>query len=156
DLHKEMRSQGLSSRTRLLHVEVMNATPLLVEKMGVRKGTRLLYLERVLEGEEEPLVFDRKYLLSDKSQPLLEAELGHGSIVELFAGNEAMVPVRNELTLSVTSLDAKDAEVLRAKRGAPAFSLEQLMIAANDVRVGWGRMLYRGDKFQFKSLSRML
>jgi GntR family transcriptional regulator len=124
--------------------------------LGVEKGEKVIYLKRILEGGGEPLVLDRKYILLDRSQPLLESELGHGSIEDLFEGNPDMVPVRADLKLSTTVLSKREAQLLGGAKGDPAFCMEQLIFAANDRRVIWGWMLYRGDSFSFESSSRLL
>lgn len=154
DFHEEMRNQGLSSEAKLLKVKLVSAGRQQAEKLDIRKGKRVIYLERLLEGGGEPLVFDRKYILFDKSQPLLEAELGYGSIDDLFSGNPDMIPVRADLTLAATVLNEKEAQLLKAVAGDPAFCMEQLVFAANERRVVWGWAVYRGDKFRFNSLSR--
>ncbi|MBC7229911.1 MAG: GntR family transcriptional regulator [Actinobacteria bacterium] len=156
DLHDEMRMQGLSSEVRLLGVRVVRAGKTAASRLGIKKGEKVIYLERILEGGDEPLVLDRKYVLLDRSQPLLESELGHGSMQELFAGNPDMAPVRADLKLSATVLSAREAKLLESGEGAPAFCLEQLIFAANDRRVVWGWLIYRGDRFSFESSSRLL
>lgn len=120
----------------------------------MERNDRALYLERILRGEDETPVFDRKYILYDPSRPLLEAELGHGTTTELFENCTDMLPVKTEPTLSCTVLDAREADLLRSEEGAPAFCMEQLVWAANDLKMAWGWMIYRGDRFRFKSLSR--
>lgn len=156
DFHDEMRMQGISSDVQLLGVKVVPAGAVQAEKLGIRKGERAIYLERILEGDGDPLVFDRKYIIVDRSQPILEAELGHGSIGELFSGNPGMAPVRADLKLSATKLTAREARLLKSRKGAPAFCMEQLIYAANDRRVIWGWLIYRGDAFSFSSSSRLL
>lgn len=156
DFHEEMRTQGIATRGSLLSVKAVKAGRMVADKLGIRKGRKVLYLERVLEGDEEPLVFDRKYILYDRDQPLLETELGHGSTAELFSGNPDLMPLRAELKLTAANLTAREAELLRSQEGAPAFCMEQLIYAANDLKVIWGWMIYRGDKFSFESLSRPL
>jgi GntR family transcriptional regulator len=156
DLHDEMRMQGLSADVRLLGVKVVPAGKAPASRLGIKKGEKLIYMERVLEGGGEPMVLDRKYILLDRSQPLLESELGHGSTEDLFAGNVEMAPVRADLKLSATTLSAREAQLLGGRRGAPAFCMEQLIFAANDKRVIWGWLIYRGDRFSFESSSRLL
>lgn len=156
DLHDEMRMQGLSTDVKLLGVRVVPAGKVPASMLGIRRGEKVIFMERVLEGGGEPLVLDRKYVLLDRSQPLLESELGHGSTDDLFAGNPEMVPVRADLKLAVTVLSAREAQLLKGKKGAPAFCMEQLIFAANDKRVIWGWLLYRGDRFDFESSSRLL
>ena len=154
DFQEEMRNQGLSATSRLLRARVVAAGKMAAEKLGLGVEDRVLYLERILEGEGEPLVFDRKYLLYDPSRPLLEAELGHGTTTELFASCPDLLPVRAELTLSATVLTAAEGESLQSEEGSPALCMEQMVWAANDLKVAWGWMIYRGDKFSFPSLSR--
>lgn len=156
DFHDEMRRQGISPDVTLLVVKAVPAGRVPADRLGIRKGERVIYLERVLEGGGEPLVFDRKYILLDRSQPLLEAELGHGSMGELFSTIPEMAPVRADLTLSATNLNAREARLLKSGKGNPAFCMEQLIYAANDRKVIWGWLIYRGDKFSFSSSSRLL
>lgn len=156
DLRDELRMQGLSPDVRLLGVKVVPAGKTPASILGIGRGDKVIYLERVLEGGGEPLVLDRKYILLDRSQPLLESELGHGSTQDLFAGNPDMAPVRADLKLSATVLSTREAQFLGARKGAPAFCMEQLIFAAADKRVIWGWLIYRGDKFSFESSSRLL
>jgi GntR family transcriptional regulator len=154
DFQEEMKNQGISASARLMGARVIAAGDVPAKKLGLKKGAHVLYLERILQGEGQPLAFDRKYLHYDPSQPLLEAELGHGTTTELFSNCPDLLPVRAELTLSATVLTHREATLLESKQGSPAFCMEQLVWAANDLKVAWGWMIYRGDKFAFSSLSR--
>jgi len=156
DFHEEMRRQGLSTQARILSTKVVPAGRIQADKLGIREGGKVIRLERLLEGDEEPLVFDRKYILPDRSHPLLEAELGHGSIDELFSGVPEMAPVRADLKLSATVLTSREARLLDSRKGAPAFCMEQLIFAVNNRKIVYGWMIYRGDKFDFSSSSRFL
>jgi GntR family transcriptional regulator len=155
DFHEEMKAQGLDSTVKLLKVELVKAPGKVAENLGLRKGERVIYLERLMEAEGEPRVLDRKYILFDSSQPLLEAELGYGSSEELFAHNPDLVTVGSELSLSATTLRPREAELLASEPGSPAFCMEQLIFAANEQRLSWGWLIYRGDKFRFNSMGRL-
>jgi GntR family transcriptional regulator len=109
DFHEEMRAQGADSGVRLLGVKLVPAGKVPAEKLGIKRGKRVIYLERILEGDGEPLVFDRKYMLYDHTQPLLEAELGHEEIPELFSRQPRFAPVRSDLTLSASVLNQREA-----------------------------------------------
>jgi len=154
DFQEEMKNQGLSASCQLMQTRMVPAGETASAKLDLEEGEHVLYLERVLEGAGQPLAFDRKYVIYDPSQPLLEAELGHGTTSELFSGCPDLLPVRAELSLSATALSPREAEILDGRQGAPAFCMEQLVWAANDRKVAWGWMIYRGDKFVFRSLSR--
>ncbi len=154
DFHEEMRRQGLSTRSTILSVKAVAAGGVPAGRLGIDEGGKVILLERLLEGDGEPLVFERKYILPDRSHPLLEAEIGHGSIDELFADVPEMAPVRAELNLSVTVLTAREARLLDSRKGAPAFRMEQLVYAVNNRKVMYGWMIYRGDRFNFDSSSR--
>lgn len=156
DFHEEMRRQGLATEVKILSVKITPAGRVQADKLGIRKGEKVIHLERVLEGDGEPLVFDRKYILPDRSQPLLEAEIGHGTTEELFSSSPGMAPVRADLNLSATVLSTAEARLLNSRKGAPAFCMEQLIYAVNDRKVIWGWLIYRGDKFDFTSSSRFL
>lgn len=154
DFHQEMSKQGIDSTTRLLAAKVVKAGEAEAENLKIKKGDKVVYMERVMEAGGEPLVFDRKFILYDPSRPFLEEEIGYESSPELFSGFPEMQPVRADLTLSVTILNAMEAELLNCIESSAAFRMEQLLWAANDLRVAWGWMLYRGDRFEFHSLGK--
>mgnify|MGYP000861916385 CR=1 FL=1 len=156
DFHEMMREQGAGADVKLLGVRLVPAGKVPAERLGIRKGKRALYLERLLLRDGEPVIFDRKYVRYDHSQPLLEAELGHGSTEELFGSNRALAPVRAELELGATVLNRREAGLLTVPEGSAAFCMEQHIFAANELKVAWGWLVYRGDRFSFKSLSREL
>jgi GntR family transcriptional regulator len=156
DFYEEMRSTDSGYNVTLLGVKVVSAGKKAAVMLDLRKGQSVLYIERILEERCEPLVFDRKYLLFDGRQPLLEAELGHGDPASLFERSPDMSPVRADLHLTATILNEREARLLNSDRGAPAFCMEQEIYAANDRRVAWGWHIYRGDKFSFSSLGRGL
>jgi GntR family transcriptional regulator len=156
DFHEEMRAQGADSRVRLLGVKLVPAGKVPAAKLGIKRGKRVIYLERVLEGDGEPQVFDRKYMLYDHTQPLLEAELGHETVPEIFTQQPKFAPVRSDLTLSASVLDQREAKLLQGRAGDPAFCLEQLIYAAKDLKVIWGWLILRGDRFSFNSLKKTM
>lgn len=156
DFHEMMREQGAGADVKLLGVHLVPAGRVPSEKLGIRKGRRALFLERLLEQDGQPVIFDRKYIRYDHSQPLLEAELGHGSTEELFGKDMGLAPVRAELELTATVLNRREAALLEAGVKDPAFCMEQHIYAANELKVAWGWLIYRGDRFSFRSLSREL
>jgi len=156
DFYEEMRSADSRYEVTLLGVKVVPAGRKAASMLNLRKSQNVLYIERVLEEAGEPLVFDRKYLLYDWQQPLLEAELGHGDPASLFERSPDMSPVRADLRLTATVLNEREARLLNSSEGLPAFCMEQEIYAANARRVAWGWHIYRGDKFSFSSLDRGL
>lgn len=153
DFHEMLRSPEDKGSVKLLRVEMRRVRGIPGKRLKIESGSKALYMERVLEMNSEPLVFDRKYVKYDRSHPLLEAELGHGDLYGLFKNNPLLAPVRTELRLSATALKREEASLLLAKKGDPAFCLEQHIFAANDTPVTWGWLLYRGDRFSFESIS---
>ncbi len=154
DFYEEMRLRGRPTIAPLITAKLVMITSIPAEKLGIVQGEPAIYLERVLSGEDEPLVFDRKYILYNPARPLLEAELGEGSITDLFREFPDWLPVKSDLYLTVTTLSSREAELLQSTPGKPAFCIEQLVWAANDLRVAWGWMVYRGDRFGFPSMTR--
>ncbi len=156
DFHEEMRSQGADSQVRLLGVKLVPAPEVPARRLGIKRGMKVIYLQRVLEGDGEPLVLDRKYLLYDQNQPLLEAELGHGETADLLSRHPRLAPVRSDLNLSVSVLRPSEARILNGQAGDPVFCVEQLIYAAGDLKTVWGWLILRGDRFSFNSLKKAM
>jgi len=56
----------------------------------------------------------------------------------------------------VTRCSPEQAALLGVEPDSPAFQVEQFLHYADGSLVGWGMLVYRGDRYYFTSLPRLL
>lgn len=80
-LFHELESRGIDqhSTTRATELQV---APDAAVRLGVPEDTPLVYLERIRLGDDEPIAWDRAWLVPDLGAPLLEADLTHTALYD--------------------------------------------------------------------------
>lgn len=156
DFFADIKNQGMQPTVKLIEAKVVEAPRKIAAKLEVKAGQPVLFIRRLILADDEPQVYDRKYLIYDKSKPILEEELEYPTMPELLKNTSDVRPVRSQLTIEATIIRVDEAALLGVEPGSPAFLVEQHLFAANDKPMAWGWFIYRGDKYRFTSLARPL
>ncbi len=150
--------QGLQSifsdprtKVRIMGAAAVNADERVAGKLDVKKGTRVIYIRRLLLRENQPIMFHREYLILDPSNPTVEAELEVTSLSGLFTGSGQTVLKRGDLAIDATVLNQEEAIILQSTTGVPAFRIEHIFYDFFDKTVSWGWFICRGDQLRFKT-----
>lgn len=150
---EEFRRRGIECETRLIEARVTAASLDLAGKLEAGPGTKVLLIKRLFLVEREPVGYEKKHLLYEKGQPILEAEIGYSPFPDLVAKHSSGVPTRNRVAVYAVALDEEGAEVLGIDPGLPVFRIEETIYTNGDRPAGWGYAVYRGDKYYMTSIS---
>jgi GntR family transcriptional regulator len=152
DLH-DLKGIFSDPRTsvRILGAAAVNANERVAAKLNLPRGTRVIYIRRMLLQGDLPILFHREYLVLDPNRPTVEAELEVTSLVGLFTGSGMTPYKRGVLGIDVTVLNDEEAFVLHYKAGTPAFRIEHIFFDFTDTAVSWGWFICRGDQLRFKT-----
>ncbi|MEW5934142.1 MAG: GntR family transcriptional regulator [Bacillota bacterium] len=153
---EDMRARGLRPSCRLLEAKVMRAPAEVANKLNLDPGRRVLFVRRLLYADDEPMVYDRKYLRYDRGQPILEAELEYMNLPAVMARHSDVLPSDSRFVVRVTRCSRDEAALLGVDPDSPVFQVEQFIHSADGSPVGWGILVYRGDRYYFASLPRLL
>ncbi len=151
DFHEEIKKRNMKPSTRLLGVKIVKADQQLAKKLEITVGIRCLYFRMILSADEEPLVYENKYVVFFKQKPILEAELKDPSL-----SNLAFVHTDHLPTISKKVLQASVATELEAKHlgiavNAPVLVVEQTVYDSEKKPMGWGTSIYRADRYKLTS-----
>lgn len=141
-------------RIQLDELEIIPADEKISHKLGVKKGSKVLKIRRILSDEKGPVAVDSRFLPYVKGTPLLEKEIAYAAFPDLVARHTELVSVKNVLEVSPCILSKEEAELLAARAGLPALCIEQIIYAAKNRPIGWSKMICRGDRFTLKAVSR--
>lgn len=151
DFYAEIKQRGMKPNTKLLSVKIVRATNLLANKLAVPVNTNCLHLRLLLTADEEPLVYESKYIVYTKQSPILEAELNDPSLSNLAAAHGEHVPAISKRILHASIVTEEEAEVLGVGLNTPVFVVEQTVYDREKKPIGWGKSVCRGDKYKLTS-----
>lgn len=136
---------------RLLEARVVPAGARAAAHLGVPEGDRVVSIRRLLQRDEEPLVYQREALIYDPARPIVEAELGVTALRDLFEGGAGASFKRGELIVHASVLTGEEAAHVAAPAGGAAWVFEHLFYGYRDEPLSWGRFVCRGDLLQFRT-----
>lgn len=150
DFFEDMKKKGIKPSSRLIEAKHLPADKIIAEKLQIPENTKYIFFRSILYADEEPLVYDTKYIVYAKQRPLLE-ELSNPSLQDVVMAHNNKIPIKSLRILQVTTLTEQESFLLNVAPMSAAFLVEQLLYDQNDKPVGWGKSLYRGDRYQLTS-----
>lgn len=135
----------------LLEAGIIAADDEIAAVLGLSPGDPVVFLRRVIQRNEQPLIYQQEYVVYDEHRPLVEAELQVTSLKGLLQSPQVEGMLGGRLTIQAVSLDAEAAAVLKLPEGSAAFCLESLFNDSAGKPVSWGRFLCRADQFRLTS-----
>ncbi|SDC27023.1 transcriptional regulator, GntR family [Candidatus Frackibacter sp. WG12] len=151
NFHEEIKSRGMQPRTKLLKVKIVRADELLAEKLEVPLNTNCLYYRLLLSTQEEPLIYENKYVVYTKQKPILESELNDPSLSNLATHHGEKFPTMSRRVLHASVANEEEVDILGIELNSPVFVVEQTLYDSDKKPVGWGKSICRGDRFKFTS-----
>ncbi|MGI9952073.1 GntR family transcriptional regulator [Moorellaceae bacterium AZ2] len=150
-----LRSKGLEPSTRYLGSSTLQADYYLATVLAIPLSTRLLRLELLGLGNDEPMVYYISHFVEDLGQKLdeLARDLSEKRIpfstFDLY--EKAGLPSPSMLTQSFEAIAAsrEQAKILAVKPGEPLLFVTTLAYTAEGRPVEYKQAAYRGDKYSF-------
>ncbi len=151
DFHEEIIKRGMKPNVKLLSVKIVRANQEIAKKLEVPLNTRCLYFRLLMTANDEPLIYENKYVVYTKQKPLLEQELKDPSLSNLATLHGDHFPIMSKRVLHASLVTAEETRVLGVVPNTPVFVVEQIIYDADKKPIGWGKSVCRGDRFKFTS-----
>ncbi|MCL6479001.1 MAG: GntR family transcriptional regulator [Peptococcaceae bacterium] len=151
DSREEIKKRGMTPDIKLLQARIVRADEKLAAKLAVPQGTRCLYYRFTLSADGEPLVYETKYIVYTKQKPILETDLNDSSLSNLVSAHSDRMPVTCKRVLQAAIVNEEEAAVLGVDRNTPVFLVEQTIYDVENNPIGWGKSVYRGDRYKLTS-----
>lgn len=151
DFHDEIRKRGMKPSAKLLGVKIVRANKMLAKKLDIPEETKCLYFRLLLSANDEPLIYENKYVVYSKQKPLLETELKDPSLENLATLHGEHLPVMSKRVLHASVVTEEEAAVFGVAQYTPVFVVEQTLYDTDKKPIGWGKSICRGDQFKFTS-----
>lgn len=123
--------------------------PDIAQLFGLPPFTLIFELSRLFSIESSPFAHERIYLPAEIGEQLPVDQLATSVIYELLADRFGIVVTHGDETLRIASLTRSDASLLGLQSGEPAFLVERLAFAGDQV-IEVRQTYVRGDRSRFR------
>ena len=146
--YADMQRYGVRPRMELLKAEVVQADEATARKLDLGKGARVIVLQYLFFGNEEPVMFEESYLPFPEFQDLLSFDLNQLRY-PLMKEHYNIVPSQANQSFSAVLSTARQQALFAAASPLPCLFLECTMFDEAGVPIDHGTYLYRGDRYKF-------
>ncbi len=148
-LFGDLAAAGKRPTTRVLHNEVVKASDLVKEALGLDEGQLVVYLERLRFGEGEPIALMHNFIptsLVTLSSDMLEV---HG-LYELL-GASGIYPARADQRVSAKNASAPEARLLGEPRGTALVTMGRTTYDDRGRAIEFAQHVYRASRYSLFS-----
>jgi len=137
--------------TSFIGLEKIKADAAIAATLGVRVGTTIATIKRVLIFAGRPLIFDQIYLVNAEFGGLTMAalEASRGSIYSYLETTYGTRMIRAEEKIKSVAADKVAAKYLNVRVGAPLLSIDRVAYTYGDKPVEWRRGLCLTDGYSY-------
>jgi GntR family transcriptional regulator len=148
---EDMRVLGRTPTARVLGREIVPASPIVAEKLGIPPGTAVAQIRRVRLSDGLPLSVDETYLPEELGRRVMADDLANEPIFTLLEERYDTPLVEAEYVLEAAAAEPAVATALEIPVGSPIFLIERTSYTAGHRAVDYERLHYRGDHIRFKT-----
>ena len=145
-------ARGWHPTSRVLEAVEEAADVSVARDLGLAPGSPVAHLRRLRLADGAPMALEEVWLPQELVPGLVGQDLG-GSLYELLEERYDLVIFRHDRRISAITVDEAHAELLQLPLGAAALFATQIGIARHGRRLELGRSLYRGDRFDFTTVT---
>ena len=138
--------------TRILQFTDITADEKIAKKTGFRKGTLLLYIQRLRFLNGIPLILDHNYFLKD-AVPGLTPEIASQSVYEYLEGTVGLTIATSKRTLTVEHVTQIDEKYIDLKGYNCMAVITSQTFDDNGIQFEYTQSRHHPDYFQFQDVA---
>jgi GntR family transcriptional regulator len=144
-----LRARGLEVTTRVLRIEVVDASRQVAADLARMPGDPIVHIERLRVADGEPLVLERSHLPLDLFPGLTGADLEHRSLYDILRDDHGRTVMEAVETIEPVILTPHECGLLAVPRHTPAILTRRITRDDQGDVVELGQALLRGDRSRF-------
>ena len=147
-LRELMFEEGINISTNILARTVMMPVEGLDEKLDIPQDKHIIYIKKLHLIDNEPVLLEESYIPYHICPLLLEDDIEHHSLFELFEKKYGIKFTRVKTYIEITHLDAGEARLLGLQEGSAAILPIQYFYSGGTL-IMYTRSVKRTDRFKF-------
>jgi GntR family transcriptional regulator len=147
----ENPSKEMNREIKLLGANIFRADETLAKKLIIPLKTKCLHFRLIVSVNNEPLIYENKYIIFSKHNPILETELNDPSLSNLVNSNGQLRAITGKRVFRASIVTEEEAVLLKVSINTPVFLVEQTIYDHEKKPIGWSKSVYRGDRYRLTS-----
>lgn len=143
---QNMKEMGLVPSTKVLSKKVASANAFAMERMGLKKGDKIVKLERLRLANDVPMMLETRYIRTDLCPGIQEEELS-SSLWKVFESVYGCKPFRHSQNLRIAEISEDSASLLGLEGQALVFLIKGTTYLEDGQAIECEESLYRSDKY---------
>ena len=145
-LYESLKRYNIPFKTIVLKVRLEKSSKFLAQKLGIKLGEKILYLERLRYIKNEPFLPSESYLPSYLFPDLKNENLSKNSLYELFDKKYHMPVIKTERCAKAIKASGKEVNLFMISLGDPLIQLDGVAFSNRNIKVEYFNTKIRGDK----------
>ena len=146
----EMEKKGLTPRTKLLDISVIETTAEdILNSLNLKQDSKVIKIVRLRYANDEPIVIVETYLPYDLCSFLFEHDLEKDSLYYILSLEPNTKIVRAVRTVEAILAGENESDFLNIAIGAPVQFFSFIAFNNTDVPIEYSKSSYRGDRNKF-------
>jgi GntR family transcriptional regulator len=141
-----MASRGLIGVSSVLSATVVDGEGEIAARLSLPLGTKMVKIERLRQGEDEPFAVETVYLSAEQFANLTRSPLERGSLFGMLEREYGVALAHADEEIDATAADPRTAELLSVPRGAPLLRIRQVIFSTSGKATIYVLGFYRSDR----------
>lgn len=143
---EQMSGRGLNVSSKLLALTIVDTEHEVAARLALPSTSRLVKIERLRAGGEEPFALETCYLSADEYGELTRARLDRVSLFSLLEHDYGLEIAHADEEIDATTADPHTARLLGILHGSPVLRIRQEIYSSAGKPVLYVLGLYRSDR----------
>jgi GntR family transcriptional regulator len=119
-------------------------------RLAVRRGTELIYVQRLRFQKEALVAIDDRYIRADRCSRLTAQDIKTSSLVDYLRNREGIELEHGEMEIEARRADQRQAKALGLRRGEPILVRRMTFLTKQNEPVLTGTSIYRADRVSYR------
>jgi GntR family transcriptional regulator len=143
---EQMSGRGLNISSKLLFFDVIDTAPEIAARLALPGTSRLIKLERLRLGGDEPFAIETCFLSADEFGGLMRTRLDRVSLFSILEHDYGLRIGHADEEVDATTADAHSARLLRMSQGSALLRIRQQIFSTQGKIAMYVLGLYRSDR----------
>ena len=143
---EQMAGRGLAVSSKLISLTVVDSEPEVAARLALPSTSRLVKVERLRLGGEEPFAVETCYLSAQEFGELTRSRLDRVSLFSILENDYELQIAHADEEIDATTADPHTARLLGISVGAPVLRIRQAIYSTKGKPALYVLGLYRSDR----------
>lgn len=150
DFNEDMKKAGLEASSIVKRFEVITSPKWLSERLNIEEGIKVLQVDRLRLGNDEPIAYDISWLPIFYGQLLSEDALRDKTIYSILEDEYDIEVTKGCYRMSAVSADEEISKQLGIPAGTPLFLIDRITYTIGEKPIYYQKRYYRNDQVMYE------